>query len=189
MKKQLYQNILKHWNLLSIIILLIGAMWILITKDNSNSTGETSMAFPKAGFLSPDFELETLDGQSIKLSQLRGSAIVVNFWASWCQPCRIEMPAIQKAVNAHKADGVIVLAVNMTNQDNVERVRDFIQELNLTFNILLDQKGEAGAAFHVTALPTTFFIRPDGIIEEVVIGGPMAEALLLTRIEKLLNPR
>ena len=83
----------------------------------------------------------------------------------------------------------MILAVNMTNQDNETQVRAFVQELNLSFPVLLDQASIAGSLYQVSALPTTYFVRSDGIINEVVIGGPMSEALLLTRIENLLNQR
>lgn len=99
------------------------------------------------------------------------------------------MPAIQRAYEKHAEDGLVILAVNMTNQDRVDEVRAFVDDLNLTFTILLDEAGEAGADYRISALPTTFFIDTEGVISEVVIGGPMAEALLLTRIENLLKTR
>jgi len=167
----------------------LGAIWIFLSSNKLGSTNDFMMEIPKAGFLSPDFELDTLDGEKIKLSDLRGKPIIINFWASWCQPCRTEMPAIQKALLMHAQDDLVILAVNLTNQDDEIKVRNFISELQLTFTVLMDRNGDTGNLYRVSALPTTFFVRPDGVIEEVVIGGPMAEALLLTRIQKLLASR
>jgi len=189
MKHRLTNFLLHHWTFFSTGVLLLGAVWILLNVETSDPVTAHNPAFPKAGFTTPDFELDNLDGQAIKLSELRGASVIVNFWATWCQPCRIEMPAIQKARNSYQNNELIILAVNMTDQDNLDQVHEFVNRYNLTFDILLDENGEAASAYRVSALPSTFFIRADGTIDEVVIGGPMSEALLLSRIEKLMDSR
>ena len=97
------------------------------------------------------------------------------------------MPAIEKIHNEYKDDGLVVLAVNMTYQDTKSNIIPFTAEYGLTFPILLDQTGAVGTAYQLRSLPSSFFIGRDGIISEVVIGGPMAEALLRTRVEEILK--
>jgi peroxiredoxin len=115
--------------------------------------------------------------------------VVINFWASWCQPCRKEMPAIERAYLQYRSQGLVVLAVNATSQDNLSEAQDFIEALGLSFPVLVDPQGEVMSFYQVLALPSTFFIDAEGIIQDVVIGGPMAEALLTSRMERLVEGR
>ncbi|HAV77811.1 MAG TPA: TlpA family protein disulfide reductase [Anaerolineae bacterium] len=145
------------------------------------------MPAPQQGFLAPDFELQSTTGETIKLSDLRGQAVLINLWATWCPPCRAEMPAIEKVYKEYKDDGLVVLAVNMTYQDAQSDIAPFVGEYELTFPILLDRSGSVGTAYQLRSLPSSFFVDRNGIINEVVIGGPMAEALLRTRVEEILK--
>lgn len=169
---------------LYILILIAGAAWIFISAGTS-AVGTTSA--PQAGFTAPDFTLKTPTGEEYTLSELKGNAVLVNLWATWCPPCRAEMPAIQKMYDEYKDQGFIVLGVNMTYQDDPFAVTPFVEEYGLTFPILLDETGEVGAAYQIRSLPSSYFINRLGVITEVVIGGPMAEALLRTRIEEALK--
>jgi peroxiredoxin len=169
------------------IVLILGLLWIVVSIDRSRSGTSSRIQAPQAGFLAPDFELGTLTGETIKLSDLRGQAVLVNLWATWCPPCRAEMQTIETVYKEYKDRGFTVLAVNMTYQDNPSAVLPFVNEQGLTFPILLDRTGEMSKAYQLKSLPSSFFIDREGVIEEVVIGGPMAEALLRTRIEKILE--
>lgn len=168
-------------------ILLLGLFWILLSADKSHASTSGTVAAPQKGFLAPDFELKTTTGETIKLSDLRGKAVLVNLWATWCPPCRAEMKSIDKVYNEYKDQGLIVLAVNMTYQDDASKIAPFVTAEGLTFPILLDPAGVVGQAYQLRSLPSSFFIGRDGIIHEVVIGGPMAEVLLRTRIENILK--
>lgn len=168
-------------------VLLLGLVWIYLSADETNAPFAGTIAAPQAGFLAPDFSLPTTDGKTIRLSDLRGQAVLVNLWATWCPPCRAEMPAIEKVYNEYKDDGFVVLAVDMTYQDTASAVPPFVQKYNLTFPILLDESAVVGRAYQLHSLPSSFFITREGIINEVVIGGPMAEALLRTRVEEILK--
>ena len=170
-----------------IAILLLGLIWIFVSADHSGISTSGLIPAPQQGFLAPDFELQKTTGETIKLSDLRGQAVLVNLWATWCPPCRAEMPAIEKIYNEYKEDGFVVLAVNMTYQDTQSNIAPFVAEYGITFPILLDQSGSVGASYQLRSLPSSFFIDRDGIISEVVIGGPMAEALLRTRVEEILK--
>ena len=140
---------------------------------------------PQVGFRSPDFELIGLDGNTYNLSDFKGHPVLINFWASWCKPCQSEMPAMEAMYRKYESDGFVILAVNATNQDSINAVEEFVASNNLSFPVLLDTKGEINQLYRVQALPTSFFINPQGLIEDIVIGGPMSEALLETRLERL----
>jgi peroxiredoxin len=167
------------------VMLLLGALWIPLTALEADAAAEARAA-PFAGFFAPDFSLESATGESVTLSELRGQPVLVNLWASWCGPCRAEMPAMQRIYDRYRDQGFVVLAVNVTNQDRRAAALAFYKDLGLSYPLLFDVDGSVSAAYQLRALPSSFFILPDGRIQEVVIGGPMAEALLTIRVETLL---
>lgn len=177
-----------RWSILFSVIASLGVTWIFLSRAPTNiSIGDTMPPSPREGFPAPDFTLEKMGGGQVKLSDLRGNVIMVNLWATWCPPCRAEMPAIEKVYQSYKALGFEVLGVNLTNQDREELIADFVQELGLTFPILLDRTGEVSTAYNLRGLPTTFFIDRNGVIQTVVVGGPMSEALIQSKVEDLLQ--
>jgi len=127
----------------------------------------------KKGDPAPELVLESLDGSTVRLSDYRGRPVLINFWASWCAPCREEMPELQKVFAAQQADGLVILAVNTTFQDRVEDVRRMRTELGLTFPILLDRDGKAAAAYRASAWPTSVFVDRQGRVHLVQVG-PMS---------------
>ena len=160
------------------LILLLGLAWIWVSADRSGTSTAGQVPAPQQGFLAPDFELKTPAGETIKLTELRGQAVLVNLWATWCPPCRAEMQTIETIYNEYKDQGFVVLAVNMTYQDNQTDIMPFVTDQGLTFPILLDETGNMANVYQLKSLPSSYFIGRDGIIHEVIIGGPMAEALL-----------
>jgi peroxiredoxin len=176
-----------QFRILAVTVLIFSAGWMAVSANLPGGIQTPGIPAPKAGFLAPDFSLTTLAGEQVTLSDLRGKAVIVNVWASWCGPCRAEMPALEAVYREYAGDDFALLAVNATDQDNLNQAAAFVEELGLTFPILVDEDGRVGRMYQVRALPSTFFIRPDGTIEEVVFGGPMAEALLRTRVETLLG--
>ncbi len=166
------------------LVLLSGSGWIWFsTVENP----EALTAAPFTGFLAPDFTLETLDGESVTLSDLRGQVVVLNLWASWCGPCRAEMPAMDEVYDGGSDPAFEILAVNMTYQDEAAAAAEFANELGLTFPILLDQTGTVGPIYRLEALPTTFFIDREGVIRDIVPGGPMNQSLIRSKIQALLD--
>jgi peroxiredoxin len=170
-----------------ITMLILGLAWIFISADKTGTSTSGMISAPQQGFIAPDFELATTTGKTVKLSDLHGQPILINLWTTWCPPCRAEMPAIEKVYNEYKDDGLVVLAINMTYQDAATDIPAFVNEYSLTFPILLDESGSVGTSYQLRSLPSSFFIGRDGIIKEVVIGGPMAEALLRPRVEEILR--
>lgn len=166
-------------------ILLLGLAWTTSSRLGPEAAASGQPAAPQTGFPAPEIILETLDGESISLADLQGQAVIVNFWASWCPPCRAEMPAIQRVYDDYRAGGLVVLAVNTS--DNLADAQAFLSANGLTFPVLFDHDGAVGVRYRVSVLPTTFFIDKRGIIRSVVIGGPLSEASLRARIADLLE--
>src|SRR5574337_923093 len=125
---------------------------------------------PNEGHLAPDFTLKTLEGNTIRLSEFRGKKVVlISFWATWCPPCRLEMPAIQQIYSEYKDKGFEILAVNIES-DAKQGIRDFIKELRLTFPILLDPNMKITRKFRVIGLPVSVLIDRQGIVRAKEIG-------------------
>jgi cytochrome c biogenesis protein CcmG/thiol:disulfide interchange protein DsbE len=177
-----------HRRLIYALLLAAGLVWIWVSADRSGASTAGRIPAPRQDFLAPDFTLQTLTGESVRLSDLRGQAVLVNLWATWCPPCRAEMPVIQKMYEEYKGQGFTVLAIDMAFQDDAAAVQPFVEEYRLTFPVLLDPSGATARQYELRSLPTSFFIDRQGVIREVVIGGPMSEALLRTRIETILQP-
>lgn len=184
MKNILFRH---YWIVFSTIILLLAAGWIWISKIPPDDTTRGIPSLPHQGFSAPDFELPTPYGELISLGDLHGQPVIINLWTSWCPPCRAEMPALENVYQAYQDSGLVVLGINATNQDDVEAATEFASNLGLTFPILLDTDGYVSNEYQLRSLPTTFFVDPEGIIQEVIVGGPMAEALLRVRVQQLLE--
>jgi thiol-disulfide isomerase/thioredoxin len=122
---------------------------------------------PALGYLAPDFTLLSLDGQAITLSELRGKPVLLNFWATWCPPCRAEMPALQK-FHEQYGDQVTLLGINWA--EDPETVRRFLERYDITYPNVLDRQGKAFVLYRLTGIPTTFFLDEERIIRGVWLG-------------------
>ena len=123
-------------------------------------------AAPKAGSPAPDFELETLNGQQLRLEDLRNSPVVINFWATWCIPCEAEMPLLQESYTRYPE--LEILAVNFA--ESSATVQTFVDKHDLSFEILLDPRALVQNLYRVRGYPTTYFVDEDGLIQAVHIG-------------------
>jgi len=139
---------------------------------------------PRAG-TAPDFTLRLLDGGKVTLHDLQGKAVILNFWASWCPPCRAEMPALDAVYREHHDEGLVVLGVG--ESDSISSIQEFVTGHDLSFPIPLDMDGDLAGAYHLTGLPVTVFINRDGDIVHRVVGGPMSKSFLENKISELLR--
>src|SRR3990172_2333784 len=106
----------KRWEILMLVSLVTGILWTVVSRvPSAVGASLSSSPSPREGFLAPDFTLDTLDGGKVTLSELRGKIVVVNFWATWCLPCREETLELEKAYEQYKDSGVVILGVNLTN--------------------------------------------------------------------------
>jgi cytochrome c biogenesis protein CcmG, thiol:disulfide interchange protein DsbE len=166
--------------------IVVGSFWVWLSRAPASATTRGRIPSPREGFAAPDFTLHTLAGETVTLSKLQGRVVVVNLWASWCPPCREEMPALERAYRAINPQEVEFLAVNTTYQDSLAEAVSFVDRYELSFPILSDPVGEVSRVYQLRALPSTFFIDTDGVIRKIVIGGPMSEATIRTVIVGLL---
>ena len=174
------------WRGLIVLLLTLGVIWIAISRVPAEAAAvrHDRPPLPRSGYPAPDFTLETLEGKTVTLSDLHGEVVLINFWATWCPPCRAEMPAIQKVYEEYRDQGFTVLAVNQ--RENPGRVVAFMDELGLTFPVPMDRDGRVFERYRVNALPSTFFVDRAGIIQDVTIGGPMARTFIESQITSLL---
>ncbi|PGX02752.1 MULTISPECIES: redoxin domain-containing protein [Bacillus] len=138
------------------------------------------------GKVAPDFELTKLDGTNVKLSDLKGKKVILNFWATWCGPCQQEMPDMEAFYKEHK-ENVEILAINYTPSEKgggEEKVSNFATEKGITFPILLDKNIDVTTAYKVITIPTSYFIDTKGVIQDKFIG-PMTQKEMEKRIAKL----
>jgi peroxiredoxin len=174
------------WQALIVLLLALGVTWIVLSREPANVAAivDDPPALPQEGFVAPDFALEALDGRTIALSELRGQVVLINFWATWCPPCRAEMPAIQQVYEQYRDQGFEVLVVNVQELD--AQMSAFVEERGLTFPVLADRDGSVSNVYQVTSIPTTFFVDRSGVIQEIIVGGPLARALIESKITALL---
>jgi thiol-disulfide isomerase/thioredoxin len=185
MVSKISENNSTYWGLVG-LVLAAAAAWIAVSRLPVQA-GAAPIQAPQVGFAAPDINLRNAQDEAVQLSDFRGQPVIINLWASWCGPCRAEMPAIQRVSEEYADQGLVILAVNATNQDSQANAMAFVAEHRLTFPILFDIDGLVSQVYRLQALPSTYFVDQFGVIEEVVIGGPMAEALLRTRAENLFG--
>lgn len=138
-------------------------------KAGSDPLQALGLQAPKEAVDAPDFSLPDLSGKQIPLKQLRGKLVFLNFFATWCGPCREEMPGMERLHRAHQDKGLVVLAVNL--QEGAKTIRPFVQSLKLSFPTVMDTEGAVSREYGVRALPVSFLIGRDGKILWRAIGG------------------
>ena len=167
--------------------MVVGAItWVAVASNDDSSDGTVVPRAvrdggPKVGDEAPDFSLKTLDGKTVELSDYRGTPVVLNFWASWCNPCRREFPLFRQQLEDHPGT-FVVLGVDYTDIDS--DARTFAKQQRATWPILPDTDSSVSTTYGIRAVPQTFFIRPDGTIASHVIRG-LSRAELARELAKI----
>lgn len=174
---------MKKWIIIVVVVGLFGwAAYDFLGKDGEEEF-EAEVGLEK-GNIAPDFELETLDGEAVKLSDYRGEKVLLNFWATWCPPCRAEMPDMQKVHEENRDDGVI-LAVNVRETEQSDtNVKNFIDEYGISFEVLSDADTVVSNIYNAHQLPTSYFIDSEGRIDNLAIGAVNYE-LIVQKFEEM----
>ncbi|GGE83749.1 peroxiredoxin family protein [Priestia taiwanensis] len=138
-------------------------------ETQKNEKTQNAIVGLNVGDIAPDFQLQTLDGKTAKLSDYRGKRVMVNFWATWCPPCRAEMPDM---VKLYEEQNVMILAVNLTQTEpGTQAVQSFVNEFGLPFPILLDEEINVATQYEVRPIPTSYMIDSQGIIHYKALGA------------------
>jgi cytochrome c biogenesis protein CcmG, thiol:disulfide interchange protein DsbE len=168
------------WNGLIAATFLLGVAWIWVNRVPSAAQAGPLPAAPALGHPAPLLSLSGPAGQAVDLVALRGRPVVLNFWATWCPPCRSETPELAR-LSQRYAGQVVVIGVDQG--EPAATVQAFMSEQGIGYPVALDQSGQASQAFAVHALPTTFFIDRAGVIRQIYIGplsGPLLAQMLAT---------
>jgi peroxiredoxin len=154
---------------LTILFVFIAAALVILLLRNGRDSTVTSITQIQVGFPAPNFTFPDLNGQQVSLSDHRGKVVLVNIWATWCPPCRQEMPSMQKLYERFKGENFEILAVSIDSTGR-EAVAPFVRTMNLTFPIILDPKEDIRPLYGVTGVPESFIIDKEGIVVEKIIG-------------------
>jgi cytochrome c biogenesis protein CcmG/thiol:disulfide interchange protein DsbE len=151
-----------------LFVFIASVLVILLLRDGRNSTIPTTKRI-QVGFPAPNFTFPDLNGLQVSLSDHRGKVVLVNIWATWCPPCKEEMPSMQKLYEKFKGENFEILAVSIDSTGR-DAVAPFMRTMNLTFPALLDPKGDIGSLYGATGVPESFVIDKDGIVVKKIIG-------------------
>jgi len=164
---------------------LLGLGWIVYSQEPGAALdgGDELTEAPVAGYLAPQFVLNSTVGDKVSLSDYRGQPVVLNFWATWCPPCRAEMPEFQEASVKYNGQAV-VLGIDQGEPPSI--VSDFGNSLGISYPLLIDQDNSVNRSYGISALPTTVFIDSQGVVREV-FTGIVSKAVLEDRIERLIG--
>lgn len=164
-------------------IALVGGVWINTTRFATDTTASVA---PRVNFTMPAFKLVTLNGNLLASEDLRGKIVILNFWATWCPPCRSEMPLLQTIAQEQAANNVVVVAIDVGEDRGT--VAQYAQDLGLTFPILLDEQASIPEIFQVNAMPTSFFVDRAGVIRAAYLGA-MNRAYIQAQLAPLVEQR
>jgi peroxiredoxin len=145
---------------LGVLIAVFGIVWLQSSKYEP----------PKVGKAAPDFTLADLNDKEIRLADFRGKVVFLNFWATWCKPCKEEMPSMEVLHKNFEKDGLVVLAVSIDRVTTTKDIPPFIKSMNLSFPVLIDSWGKTDMPYKRMGVPETFIIDQQGVIREIVIG-------------------
>ena len=166
------------------VLVLVGLLGLLVwgIQNKQPITGLSGITMVNRP--APDFSLTTFNGTTISLAGLRGKPIVINFWASWCPPCRFEAPLLERTWRAYKNRGVIFIGVDI--QDREEDALNYIREFNITYPNGPDPTGEVSIDYGVSGLPVTFFVSKKGEIVRRWVGA-IEKGVLISSIEEIMQ--
>jgi cytochrome c biogenesis protein CcmG, thiol:disulfide interchange protein DsbE len=176
-----------------LVLMLLGA--VLLTTagcfggtrnfspdGGSTSSNAASLSGGLIGSPAPEFALKSIDGSTVQLSELRGKALMVNFWATWCPPCKEEMPVLQSAYEKYRDEGFEFVGIDM--KEDEATVRNFVEEGGYSWTFLLDSDGQVSNSYRVVGVPTTYFIDREGIIQGMFIGA-ISKSVLESKLDSI----
>ncbi|HEX6289691.1 MAG TPA: redoxin domain-containing protein [Herpetosiphonaceae bacterium] len=152
-------------------LLVLSGVWLIAGRDEANVPTITEVQ----PYDAPDFTLQNLDGTPVRLSDFKGKVVLLNFWGTWCDPCKEETPALEAAYRRLKDQGLVIVGVDLFNAERsrnygVQEVRQFASRYGVTYPIVLDESGGVGQAYAIHPIPTSYFIDPQGKVRYLKVG-------------------
>jgi len=183
---RLMVRILPLVTIVSIVVTVLAGCGPVVTENTPDKV-TTVATGPEVGKLAPEFKYADAKGKTVSLSNLRGKTVMLNFWASWCGPCKYEMPLLQALAGDKDkaAQGLILLTVN--DGESFDTVGQFMTANGYSFTVLLDTQNVITRSYNIRAIPTTFFIGQDGIIRNVKVGAFMNQTELGTILNRVIK--
>ena len=171
-------------------LVIVGLVWFF---DRPNAAGVQAITLsasptgpaPRLEREAPDFSVRTLGGEDVRLSDFRGRSVWINFWATWCPPCRAEAPDIQEVYEAHESEGLVVLAISIGESTNT--VADYIKRTGMTVTVGIDEGTNVAAQYRIVGIPTHFFIDREGVLREWRIGS-MSKKTMESKVGEIMSP-
>ncbi|WP_088053486.1 thiol-disulfide oxidoreductase ResA [Virgibacillus dakarensis] len=175
MRKRRLRKYFRVFVLLLLLSAVVYALYLNVNKDNT---------VVSVGDYAPNFSLETLQGERVELKDYRGKGVFLNFWGTWCKPCKVEMPYMEEEYKKFKEQGVEILAVNIEESDLI--VQNFVDRYGLTFPILMDRGGAVTGQYKIGPIPTTYLIDENGKVLKIITGNMNQESV--REYMKLIKP-
>ena len=176
--------------LAALLVLVMLALAVLLLRNVAVPERTVSVVGAEAAALgsevAPDFALQTLDGKAVRLSDYKGQVVLINFWATWCPPCVREIPRLVRVSETYRDQGLVVLGINTTFQDDRGKVAQFVRDQGISYPVLLDETGEVGQIYPARLMPTTYLIDRSGRIVHTKVGE-VDEATLSEQVLALLG--
>lgn len=179
------------------VLVLAPLLWFVGTRPLGGNTigavspgGAAQGSGAQAGKVAPDFKLKSPDGKTVELRQFRGKPVLLNFWATWCEPCKQEMPELEQLYRQYKDQGLVVLGVSIDSPADAKLIPDFLKQGNpavgsYTFPVALDQNQDVTRRYHLLGVPSSFFVDKDGVIR-VVQPRVMERTMMLDGLKRIL---
>ncbi len=164
---------------------MLAVAVLLLSACGSLSAAGARPATAKIGDLAPEIDFKSVTGDQITLSKLEGRPVLVNFWATWCGPCREEFPALVRMYKKYQDQGLVVIGVNYQDPNSDAGILTFMKNTLVNFPVVRDVGERTGRAYRVDGLPTSYFIDRKGILRDVVVGGPMTDEFLDQQFAKI----
>lgn len=188
------RSLLRIWSLLVCMVVTIGLLSCEGKKESNpgQEKGEISgtqelKESPQEGFLAPNFALQDLGGTQVSLSDFRGKVVLLNFWATWCSPCRMEIPSLEKLYQLRKDKEFEILAVSV-DRTSPSKVAAFVANYQMSFPVLVNPQGDVGQRYWARAIPTSFLLDKKGVIRWKVPGArKWDDPFVLSKVDQLLS--
>ena len=183
MDESIERNLLHScWPVLGILAAALFSL-VLVGGCSSQYIGDGEPGAPQIRQPAPDFTLADLEGNQVSLSDFRGKTVFLNFWATWCPPCRAEMPEIEAIHQEYKERDVVVIGVDLLEQEDT--IRQYVQQGGYTWTFVIDTTGQVGASYRVAALPTSVFVDSEGIIRGINVGAMTKRSMEAKLVEAM----